>query len=103
MMHEEQIVMFWVRLCPDPDVTFYLYSKKHQEEPEPVRIGADPGVSNLSSTAFNPALPTKIIIHGYNSDMYLNVLVEIKKRKLHTCTDACCPKSNNTFHKKDFY
>jgi pancreatic lipase-related protein 2 len=68
------------KLCPDPDVTFYLYSKKHQEEPEPVRIGADPGVSNLSSTAFNPALPTKIIIHGYNSDMYLNVLVEIKKQ-----------------------
>ncbi|RZC34100.1 uncharacterized protein BDFB_009704, partial [Asbolus verrucosus] len=71
-------------LCPDPDVTFYLYSKKHPEEPEPVRIGADPGVSNLSSTAFNPALPTKIIIHGYNSDMYLNVLVEIKKEYLKT-------------------
>ncbi|XP_015838834.2 lipase member H-A [Tribolium castaneum] len=75
------------RLCPDPDVTFYLYSKKFQEEPEPVRIGGEPGNSNLSSTTFDPSLPTKIVIHGYNSDRNLNVLIEIKKQYFNRTTD----------------
>lgn len=69
------------RQCPDPNVAFYLYTKNHPDLPEGVRIGADPGVSNLSQTDFNPALPSKIIIHGYNSDMNLNALVEVRKRK----------------------
>lgn len=34
--------------------------------------------SNLSDSAFNPHLPTKIIIHGYNSDMFLGSLINIK-------------------------
>lgn len=34
--------------------------------------------SNLSNSAFNPHFPTKIIIHGYNSDMFLGSLINIK-------------------------
>lgn len=71
-------------LCPAPDVNFFLYTKKYITVPEAVRIGSDPHVSNLSSTAFNPKNPTKIIVHGYNSDMHLSALVEIKNQYLFT-------------------
>lgn len=71
-------------ICPDPDIKFFLYTKSNPKVPEGVRIGSDPHVSNLTSTSFNPKNPVKIIIHGYNSDMYLNVLVEIKDQYLKT-------------------
>lgn len=48
--------------------------------PEKVYIGEE--ISNLMSTAFNPNLPTKIIVHGYNSDMHLSVLEEVRKGKI---------------------
>lgn len=70
---------FFYRLCPDRDVTFHLYTRQHPTIPENVYVGAD--ISNLTATAFDPALPTKIIVHGYNSDMNLSVLVEIRKGK----------------------
>ena len=63
---------------------YFLYTRRHDYEPEEVRLGADPFVSNLSQSAFNSTLPTKIVIHGYNSDMFLNGLLQMKKRELTT-------------------
>jgi hypothetical protein len=37
------------------------------------------GVSDLALSGFNSSHPTKFIIHGYNSGMDLDVLVDIRK------------------------
>jgi hypothetical protein len=37
------------------------------------------GVKKLRSFNFNPSHPTKLIIHGYNSDMDLDSLVDVRK------------------------
>ncbi|CAH1170534.1 unnamed protein product, partial [Phaedon cochleariae] len=71
-------------LCPDPDVNFFLYTKYNPENPQFVRIGSDPLVSNLKDTAYNSSNPTKIIIHGYNSNMNIAVLVEVRREYLRT-------------------
>nr|XP_023024633.1 inactive pancreatic lipase-related protein 1-like [Leptinotarsa decemlineata] len=76
--------MVYKPICPDPDVTFFLYTKRNPENPEALRIGSDSTVSNLKETSFDASKPTKIIIHGYNSDMNLNALVEIRKEYLKT-------------------
>lgn len=70
------------RVCPDPDVTFHLYTQHNPEIPEKISAGINRLESNLNETAFDPLKPSKIIIHGYNSDMNLPVLVEIRKGKL---------------------
>jgi hypothetical protein len=36
-------------------------------------------IQKLRSSNFNSSHPTKLIIHGYNSDMDLDVLVDIRK------------------------
>ncbi|KAJ8966503.1 hypothetical protein NQ317_019648 [Molorchus minor] len=69
--------------CPDPDVTFYLWNRQHPE-PQPVEVGTRVDHSNLIKINFNPSEPSKIIIHGYNSDMLLNALAEIRKEYLKT-------------------
>lgn len=66
------------RICPDPDINYFLYTQSHRESPEIIRIGADPLVSNLTNTAFDPSKPTKVIVHGYNSEMDLPALVAIR-------------------------
>lgn len=35
--------------------------------------------SNLTDSYFNPRYPTKIIIHGYNSDMFLHPLQQMRE------------------------
>lgn len=42
-------------------------------------IAVNEGLLNLTSSNFNSSHPTKLIIHGYNSDMDLDVLVDIRK------------------------
>lgn len=71
--------MYHLRTCPDEDVTFFLYSKSHPEKPEEIKIGPRLFESNLEQTSFDPGKPTKIIVHGYNSNMNLSALVEIRK------------------------
>lgn len=71
----------YFRDCPNPEIRYYLYTHTYSEIPEEVQIGAEPFASNLTQTSFNPLRPTKIIIHGYNSGMRLNALIEIKNRK----------------------
>ncbi|XP_044733591.1 phospholipase A1-like [Chrysoperla carnea] len=68
--------------CPDSDVNFYLYNRKYSEVPEPIHVGETLSDTNITKSSFNRNLPTKIIIHGYNSDMFLSVLVEIKHQYL---------------------
>lgn len=75
----ELLLLFSCRVCPDPDVTFFLYTKGYPENPENITVGTNNWESNLNETKFDPSKPSKIIIHGYNSDMYLNVLVEIRR------------------------
>lgn len=60
-------------------MNFFLYTQQHSEVPEYIRVGVD-NYSNLSSSSFDPSLPTKVIVHGYNSDMYLKGIQEIRKR-----------------------
>ncbi|KAL0132306.1 hypothetical protein PUN28_000234 [Cardiocondyla obscurior] len=66
--------------CPDEEVTFFLYTKHNPEEGQQLLVN-DTG-SNLADTNFVAAAPTKIIVHGYNSDMQLSYLVDIRKEYL---------------------
>lgn len=66
--------------CPDEEVTFFLYTKHNPDVAQQLLVNESG--SNLADTNFVPALPTKIIIHGYNSDMQLDYLVNIRKEYL---------------------
>ncbi|KAB0794898.1 hypothetical protein PPYR_11737 [Photinus pyralis] len=63
------------RNCGQSNVTFYLYTNNQVEGEQ---IVVNKSSSNLLQTAFNVSLETKILIHGYNSDMFLGVLNGIK-------------------------
>lgn len=66
--------------CPDPEVQFFLYTKSNPETAEQIFLNNTE--SNLSQTNFSSSNPTKIIIHGYNSDMQLDSLVDIRNEYL---------------------
>ncbi|KAJ9580488.1 hypothetical protein L9F63_024331, partial [Diploptera punctata] len=66
--------------CPDPDVKFFLYTRKNPSEPQKVDLSE--GMLNLTSSNFNRNHGTKFVIHGYNSDMHLDVLENIRKAYL---------------------
>lgn len=66
--------------CPDEEVTFYLFTKHNPDEGQQLLVNASG--SNLAETNFVATLPTKIIIHGYNSDMKLYYLVDIRNQYL---------------------
>lgn len=70
----------WVveRPCPDQDIKFYLFTRSNPEDRQYVHIDETLEKSNLSSSYFNPSLPTKVIIHGYNGDMFLEPLIKMK-------------------------
>lgn len=64
--------------CPNPDIKFYLYTRKNQQDRQLIYIDETYEKSNLSNSHFNPNDPTKIILHGYNSDMFLTPLIQMK-------------------------
>lgn len=66
--------------CPDPEIQFFLYTKSNPLEPQQIFVNATS--SNIPSTFFQTKYPTKIIIHGYNSDMQLSALVDIRDEYL---------------------
>ncbi|XP_065095314.1 phospholipase A1 member A-like [Ochlerotatus camptorhynchus] len=70
----------WVieRPCPDEDIKFYLFTRSNPDDRQYVHIDETLEKSNLSSSYFNPSLPTKVIIHGYNADMFLAPLISMK-------------------------
>lgn len=73
----------WVsnRTCPDSDVKIFLYTRDNPVERQAIHIGDSWENSNLSESNFNPFIPNKVIIHGYNSDMFLNPLIQMKDGK----------------------
>ncbi|KOC69214.1 Lipase member H-A [Habropoda laboriosa] len=66
--------------CPDKEVTFFLYTKRNQKDGQQVLV--DETGSNLGQTHFVPSNPTKIVVHGYDSDMELSYLVDVRKAYL---------------------
>lgn len=66
--------------CPDDEVTFFLYTRDNPFKGQ--RIVVTDTDSNLDVTYFNSSNPTKIIVHGYNSDMQMSSLVEVKDEYL---------------------
>lgn len=70
------------RTCPDPEIRFYLYTQSNVNERQLIHIDDTWDASNLSSSLFNPLQPSKIIIHGFRSDMFLTPLFEMKTGEL---------------------
>lgn len=64
--------------CPNPDIKFYLYTQKNPQDRQLIHIDETWEKSNLSDSHFNPNDATKIILHGYNSDMFLTPLIQMK-------------------------
>ncbi|XP_055710707.1 phospholipase A1 member A [Phlebotomus papatasi] len=74
----------WVvdRKCPDSDIKLFLFTSRNPTERQFIYVDSTWEKSNISTSYFNPLHPTKIIIHGYNSDMYLNSLIEMRDEYL---------------------
>jgi len=70
------------RSCPDPDVKYYIYTRHNPMDRQCLHIDESLEKSNLTDSYFNPRYPTKIIIHGYNSDMFLHPLQQMREGEL---------------------
>lgn len=66
--------------CPDKEVTFFLYTRRNPEDGQEILVNGTS--SNLHNTNFVPGNPTKIIVHGYDSDMQLTYLVDVRRQYL---------------------
>lgn len=62
--------------CPHPKIQFYLYTRRTQDDPELLDV-LNP--EQLYFTHFNPAHPTKIVIHGFGGGRNNNPSPEIRK------------------------
>lgn len=74
----------WIlnRKCPDKDVKFWLFTQSNPDDRQAVYVDDSWEKSNLSSSFYDPNFPVKIIIHGYNSDMQLTPLIDMKQEYL---------------------
>lgn len=66
--------------CPDEEVNFFLYTRRNHDSYQQILVNATH--SNLPQLNFDASQPTKIIVHGYNSDMELDTLVDIRTEYL---------------------
>lgn len=66
------------RKCPDDEVKFWLFTRSNVNDKQLIHVDNTVENSNLSSSFFDPRHSTKIIIHGYRSDIYLTPLHEMK-------------------------
>lgn len=57
------------------DVIFYLYTASNPETAEVISVDDDDA---LSSSSFDPSLPTRIIIHGWQSSYQKTVVTSIR-------------------------
>lgn len=73
----------WIvdRKCPDENIRFYLFTRHNMRDRQLIHIDESLELSNLSTSYFDPKNPVKIIIHGYNSDMFLQPLIDMKDGK----------------------
>lgn len=74
----------WVinRSCPDENIRFYLFTRHNMRDRQYIHIAGSLKSSNISLSYFDAKNPVKIIIHGYNSDMFLQPLIDMKDGKL---------------------
>lgn len=81
----------WIvdRPCPDADVKFFLFTRINAKDRQSIHADETLDKSNISSSYFNPMHPTKIIIHGYNSDMFLTPLIDMKDGKCIFDAELC--------------
>lgn len=68
--------------CPDKEVTFFLYTQRNPETGQEILV--DDTGSNVKDTNFDPTKPIKIVVHGYDSDMQLSYLVDVRREYLKT-------------------
>lgn len=70
----------WVidRKCPDENIGFYLFTRHNTKDRQYIHIDTNSKTSNISLSYFDRKHPVKIIIHGYNSDMFLQPLIDMK-------------------------
>lgn len=75
----------WIldRKCPDEDVKFWLFTQTNPDDRQAIHVDESWEKSNLSTSFFDPQFPVKIIVHGYNSDMQLTPLIDMKQEYLH--------------------
>nr|XP_040232337.2 uncharacterized protein LOC120955495 [Anopheles coluzzii] len=64
--------------CSNTDIRFYLFTRSNPDDRQYIHIDETWEQSNLSSSYFNPSHPVKVIIHGYNADMFLTPLINMK-------------------------
>lgn len=74
----------WIldRKCPDKDVKFWLFTQSNPDERQAIHVDDTWEKSNLTASFYDPKFPVKIIIHGYNSDMQLTPLIDMKQEYL---------------------
>lgn len=71
--------------CPNSDIKFYLYTRKNAQDRQLIHVDETWEKSNLTDSHFNPNDPSKIILHGYNSDMFLTPLIQMKGGMFNIC------------------
>lgn len=66
--------------CPDSSISFYLFTRKNPYNGQKVVVY--PKWDNISLSNFNLSHPNKFLIHGYNGDISLGPLMDIKTEYL---------------------
>jgi hypothetical protein len=66
------------RKCPDSEIRFYLFTHLNIDDMQLINIDDSLEKSNLSTSNFNPRVASKILIHGFRSDMFLEPLYQMK-------------------------
>lgn len=84
----------WVlnKKCPDANIKFFLYTRKNVKDRQLVHVDETWESSNISASFFDANDPIKIIIHGYNSDMFLQPLIDMKdgnRKKINSLLVKC--------------
>lgn len=63
-------------VCPDPSIKLYLYTRENRNDPQLVTM------ENITESYYVKTLANKLILHGFNSNMNLDVLQTIKDEYL---------------------
>ncbi|KAI5751328.1 hypothetical protein M8J77_006449 [Diaphorina citri] len=69
-------ILIYSEACPRSEIQFYLFTRNNPNTSELVYFSDV--YDNVTASSFNRSLPNKIIVHGYNADMNLDILQNIK-------------------------
>lgn len=64
--------------CPDANIRFYLYTRSNIDSEQLIAIDDSRDSSNLSASNFNINHETKVIVHGFRADMFMEPLYKMK-------------------------